>query len=37
VIVVVLMFRADSAGFYGLVGLLAMLGLGAFIAWVVNV
>jgi hypothetical protein len=34
---VVLMLRADSVGFYGPVGLLAMVGFGAFIAWVVDV
>jgi hypothetical protein len=37
VIVVVLMLRAASARFYGLVGLVAMVGIGAFIAWVVDV
>jgi hypothetical protein len=35
-IIAVLMLRADTAGFYALVALLAMLGLGAFIAFVAD-
>jgi hypothetical protein len=35
--VAILMLRADTAGFYALVSLCAMLGLGAFIAWVADV
>jgi hypothetical protein len=35
--VVVLMLLADTARFYGLVGLCSILGLAAFIAWVVDV
>lgn len=33
----VLMIRADTAGFYALVGLCAVVGLAAFIAWVADV
>jgi hypothetical protein len=36
-IVVVLLLRADTAGFYALVSLCAMVGLAAFIAWVADV
>ncbi|MEO8423282.1 MAG: hypothetical protein ABI595_05130, partial [Actinomycetota bacterium] len=32
-----LMLRADTTGFYALVGLLAIVGLGVFIAWVADV
>jgi hypothetical protein len=35
--VAILMVRADTAGFYRMVGLLALIGLAAFIAWVVDV
>jgi hypothetical protein len=37
VVVSILLLRADTAGFYGLVGLLAMVALGTFIAWVADV
>jgi hypothetical protein len=37
VTVAVLLLRADTTGFYGLVALSAMVGLGVFIAWVADV